>query len=264
MARWHLFEIEDQPWCPPVLRDGCTAYITHFVEMMGMLDGALPLLQKLVDASEERRIIDLCSGAGGPARLMVRALADQGTDVQVHCTDLYPNQLALADSERRAAGHLTFSTESVDAAQVPPALKGPRTIFNAFHHFRPELGRKILVDAVESGQPIGIFEFVGRQPHTIVGLMGVPFAVMALLPWLRPFRWGWVPLTYVVPLLPLMVQWDGLVSCLRTYSPNELRGLVDGLDSYDWDIGEFPLPVPGTGTYLVGTPKPSPSLVVAS
>jgi len=47
-----------------------------------------------------------------------------------------------------------------------------------------------------------------------------------------------------------------VVSCLRAYSPAELRGLVAGLDSYDWDIGEIrggwsPL----RGTYLTGVPK---------
>jgi hypothetical protein len=46
------------------------------------------------------------------------------------------------------------------------------------------------------------------------------------------------------------------VSCLRPYSKAELAGLVQGLDSYTWDIGDFrggwsPL----RGTYLVGIPK---------
>ncbi|MCB9689054.1 MAG: hypothetical protein H6735_28685 [Alphaproteobacteria bacterium] len=138
---------------------------------------------------------------------------------------------------------------------MPPELTGPRTLFNAFHHFRPEQARRILEDAVRAGEPIGVFEFVGRQPHAVPGMLGVPFAVAALVPFLRPFRWGWLPLTYLLPVLPLVVAWDGLVSCLRVYSPEELRALVVGLDTYDWDIGTFPLPFPGHGIYLVGTPR---------
>ena len=57
-------------------------------------------------------------------------------------------------------------------------------------------------------------------------------------------------------MLPLLGTFDGVVSCLRAYSPQELRGLVDGLDSYEWDIGEIrggwsPL----RGTYVIGVPK---------
>ena len=29
--------------------------------------------------------------------------------------------------------------------------------------------------------------------------------------------------TYLIPICPLAFAWDGFVSCLRTYSPAELR-----------------------------------------
>jgi hypothetical protein len=45
--------------------------------------------------------------------------------------------------------------------------------------------------------------------------------------------------TYVAPIVPLLVPWDGLVSGLRLYSLNELREIVEGLPSndYRWEIG---------------------------
>lgn len=254
MRRIHLFEIEDQPWCPGILRDGGTAYLTRITELLGMMEGAAPKIEALVDASDGR-LIDLCSGAGGPARLTVQLMKSKGRNIEVHCTDLFPNRDALEHTVSQCPG-VSWSADPVDATDVPAELTGARTIFNAFHHFPPELARGILEDAVRKRQPIGVFEFVGRQAHTLLGIPGVPFAVMALVPTLRPFRWGWIPLTYLLPLLPLLVLWDGFVSCLRVYDPRELQELVEGLDEYDWDIGTFPLPVPGTGTYLVGTPRP--------
>jgi len=51
---------------------------------------------------------------------------------------------------------------------------------------------------------------------------------------------------------------DGLISCLRAYSPAELREMTRGLatSGYRWEIGEksgglLPVPV----TYLVGCPR---------
>lgn len=52
-----------------------------------------------------------------------------------------------------------------------------------------------------------------------------------------------------------MILFDGIVSCLRTYKPAELRAMTAELTQYDWEIGELKalgaaLPV----TYLIGYP----------
>lgn len=190
---------------------------------------------------------------GGPARLTLSLVDDPS--LRVTCTDLFPNRPALERARALSDGRLDWVPDPVDATEVPSDLRGARTLFNGFHHFEPAVARRILEDAVAARAPIGVFEFVGRQLHAIPGMGGVPFAVAALVPFLRPFRWEWIPLTYLVPVLPLVVAWDGAVSCLRVYDPDELRDLVVGLDTYDWDIGTFPLPFPGHGTYLVGTPR---------
>jgi hypothetical protein len=65
--------------------------------------------------------------------------------------------------------------------------------------------------------------------------------------------------TYVIPIIPLVLLFDGVVSCLRTYRPQELREIVEKLRScqYNWEVGELAgrrAPV----TYLIGYPKVSP------
>ncbi len=49
------------------------------------------------------------------------------------------------------------------------------------------------------------------------------------------------------------------MSCLRTYSLDELRGLVAELDapSYEWKIGTEPVRgAPASLTYLISYPRP--------
>jgi len=85
----------------------------------------------------------------------------------------------------------------------------------------------------------------------------VPFYVLALMPFVRPFRWGYLIFTYLIPVLPLMICWDGAVSMLRVYSPSELRELTQGLhrSSYGWEIGYIQAcGVIGKLPYLVGRP----------
>lgn len=61
----------------------------------------------------------------------------------------------------------------------------------------------------------------------------------------------------MVPVFPLLVIFDGVVSALRTYSAAELKELVASLrdPGYRWDIGRIPLgSAPAQGTYLIGHP----------
>ena len=47
--------------------------------------------------------------------------------------------------------------------------------------------------------------------------------VLLLTPFVRPFKWSRILLTYVVPLVPLIVVFDGTMSFLRLYLEHELR-----------------------------------------
>ena len=60
-----------------------------------------------------------------------------------------------------------------------------------------------------------------------------------------------------VPLVPLAVWFDGTVSCLRTYTAEELHDLVGDLQQgYDWEIGTVrSAPLPSRITYLLGQPR---------
>ena len=62
-------------------------------------------------------------------------------------------------------------------------------------------------------------------------------------------------LTYLVPIIPLLILWDGVVSSLRTYAPADLEKLTTGLgvDGYHWSSGVHR--VKGMViTYLIGQP----------
>lgn len=47
---------------------------------------------------------------------------------------------------------------------VPPHLTGMRTLFEGFHHFKPEQAQAILQDAVGSRVSIGVFEASLKPP----------------------------------------------------------------------------------------------------
>ena len=256
MRRLHLLEIEDQPWCPAVLRDAATDFLQFMIVATDTYLPAVPHLRSALERAGTRRVVDLCSGGGGPWPGLLPRLDTAEGPVQVRLTDRYPNRETFERANGRTGGRLAFHAQAVDATALPAGLGGFRTLFTAFHHFRPNAARALLADAVRNGQGIGVFEATQRSAASIAATALSPLLVLLVTPFIRPFRWSRLFWTYLVPLVPLLVLFDGLVSCLRTYTPRELRAMADSLGAagYTWQIGEAkgrgPVPV----TYLIGIP----------
>ena len=257
MRRLHLFEIEDQPWCPRVFRDAATDLLEFFLRRGNYYAPIVPRLKIALEKTGQREIVDLCSGGGGP---WLRLVADFGGEppINVLLTDKYPNEWSAKRLVGSSQSRIRSETGSVDATAVPATLHGFRTMFTSFHHFRPADGKAILADAVKNRVGIGIFEFTERSLIGLISLAFTPVAVLVAVPFLRPVRWQTLLLTYVLPIIPLGALFDGIVSCLRTYSTDELAELVEPLrgERYVWTIGQVrswrsPVPI----TYLLGYPE---------
>jgi hypothetical protein len=260
MARMQLVELEDLPWFPAVIRDGGTDFLRFMLNLADNYAPAAPLLARALRATGSRRIVDLCAGGGGPWQRMLPALAANGAHCEVLLTDRYPNPEAIQgmQPELLRAGRLAYHPRPVDAFAVPAELTGFRTIFSAFHHFPPAAAGALLRDAVRQGAPIAVFEATQRSAVSLVAILFAPLFVLLVTPLIRPFRWSRLILTYLIPLIPLMVLWDGVVSCLRSYSVAELEAIVAAIpeaDRFVWEAGELPGRGPIPVTYLIGLPR---------
>ena len=258
IPRLHLFELEDQPWFPAAIRDLATDYL-HFMETtFAMHRPVVPLLADALRATKADHVVDLCSGGAGPVPPLQRALAAEGLAIRFTLTDRFPNLAAFERTAAASAGAVEFVAEPVDARAVPAGLIGFRTLFNAFHHFRPSDAVAVLRDAAQAGQPIGVFEVPDRRLSTLLSLLLLtPLVVGVATPFIRPFRWRRLLWTYLVPLVPLTCWWDGVVSQLRAYNVAELEELAGevGVAGFTWKVGQVPIKsVPGRLTYLLGYP----------
>lgn len=259
MPRFHLVELHEQRWFPRSIRDAFTELLTGIADATRVYDVIWARLAAALERTGAVRIVDLCSGSGGPLTGLLARHGSWSTErpTEVVFTDLHP-------SERGPGGGAEgtrYEPLPVDAQHVPARLDGFRTIFSAFHHFRPEAARSILQDAVARGVGIGVFEMTERTTLASLAMLTSPFiGLVGLLrngsrPW--PWsRWLWVVL---LPMAPLLVVIDGFVSCLRTYTPRELEALVagvEGAEGYEWEIGAVRAGVsPIRTTYLIGVPK---------
>jgi hypothetical protein len=259
MQRIHLFEFTDQPWYPQVFRRIQTDYLQFVTTRGAGHQNLTPLFARALQQSGIREIVDLCSGATGPWVRLRKQLIQAGLNVKVTLTDKYPNPEAIKKWISQEG--IEYLAKPVDAMNVPNQLRGMRTMFEGFHHFKPEQAQRILQDAVDKRVAIGVFEASLKSPQgpiifvlsPLMTLLGFLFAT----PFIRPYTWSRFLWTYLLPVVPLATCWDGLVSFLRVYSQKELKLMIQPLErqGYKWEIGQASTGTPlFVFTYLVGYP----------
>lgn len=257
--RVQLFEFEDQPWFPDVIRTGGTDFLRYFLISSELYKPVIPLISNTLKELQETKIVDLCSGGGG----YIEQVYDEINKISEHqisitLTDKFPNTEAYNYLKKKTNEGITYAPESIDAAHVPGDLKGFRTMFSAVHHFQPEQIKSILKNAVENRAAIGFFDGGEKSIFAILGLMLIhPLAFLVFTPFFKPFKISRLFFTYIIPLIPIYTVWDGVVSILRMYRPTELLKMAEEIqaDEYIWTCGKTKNRFGIQAAYLIGYPK---------
>jgi hypothetical protein len=255
-----LLELHDIDCLPASLRDMFTDFISYFESLKQIYAPVAGLIEPIAAMSESFKIIDLCSGAGSPAVTVMNASKPEiAGRIEILLTDKYPNMAAFKSISDNSDGRIKYIAEPVDALNPPEDLKGFRTFFSAFHHFDEASAAAILADAVGKRQGIGIFEYTDRSMVKFLIPFGIAVQLWMLFKFslLKPFDWRRFLLSFLIPVLPAMIFWDGLVSCMRTYSVKELEELIIPFShcGYSWKTGRIESSMPFHITYLTGYPQ---------
>lgn len=256
MKRKQLFEFEDQSWFPGFLRNYLTDFLQFISNQFDIYKNVTPLLSELVKEEGNNTIVDLASGGGGGLVRLSKRLQEEHPDLKIILTDYYPNHKAF-EYVCRQSPVFSYEKESVDARKVPAHLKGVRTQFLSLHHFREEDAVQILQHAVDSKSPIALFESQERDVKSVLAMLFSPINVLLMTPFIKPFSFGRIVFTYIIPLVPLFVMLDGVLSALRTYTipeMNELISRVEGHENFEWKVGRQKSSPVGI-LYLIGSPK---------
>jgi hypothetical protein len=256
--RWNLFEFEDLEWFPNFLREGGTDYLRYFLNASSFYNSTIPIISETLGKVNESRILDLCSGGGGSIEKIYNNLQSyENKQISITLTDKFPNLNAYEHINQKQK-NIDYINYSVDACNVPSNLKGVRTMFSAQHHFPPNLLKSILKNAVDSKVAICFFDGGDKNIFTILGIIFFhPLAFFFCTPFFKPFKISRLFFTYIVPLIPLYTIWDGCVSILRLYSPEQLLILAQEVENEDyiWNTGKVKNKFGMSVTFIQGYPK---------
>lgn len=258
MRRLQWIEIHDQSWFPDLLRDFVTDTLQIIWNFFDFYEPIVPRLRYALQEAGTHRILDLCSGGGGPWLGLVRDFEDKERfPLDICLTDRFPNPGASEHAKNLPHSGVVFHASPRGRNPCSRRLGRVSHPIYFLPSFPPGEARAILQDAVECRQGVGVFEVPKRDWLTIFLVLFMPIMAFVLVPLIRPFRWSRLLWTYLIPVVLFVVWFDGVISCMRSYTAPELRALTHGLsqDGYRWEAGEERKgAMPVTVTYLIGYP----------
>ena len=256
--RLQLFELEDQRWFPHLIRKGMLDFLRFMISKLHSYEYAIPLLKELLETTGQNHMVDLCSGAGGGIEVIQAASSrEMKQPITVTLTDLYPNIESYRYLQKQTSGQIGYIPEAINAMAVPEQVQGVRTVFSSFHHFTPKQAKAILQDAANKRTAIGIFEGADKSWIEMLALWILfPPLILLATPFIRPFKLSRLFFTYIVPLIPIGILWDGTVSLLRIYTPAMLGEMASAIHTadYTWHAGKTGNRLGKKVIYLIGYP----------
>lgn len=102
-------------------------------------------------------------------------------------------------------------------------------LFNlAFHHFDDPLAKAILKNTLETSDGFAIMELQGRDLLSFImpAILGIGCFIFAPLYAWRLRSFSVLIFTYLIPIIPFVLVFDGYISALRTRTPDEVEALM--------------------------------------
>ncbi|MFD1079892.1 hypothetical protein, partial [Longispora fulva] len=163
-----------------------------------MFTPILPLLEEGLQHSRTPHITDLGSGGGGPLLDLIPELRKKFPDLNFTLTDHFPNLPAFKLHHQEEL-HIKYRETPVDVRNIPEDLEGMRTLFLLLHHLKPQDAVSVLQNAVDTNSPIAVFEAQERSAASIIAMLLSPLSVLFTTPFIKPFSWGRLLFTYLIP-----------------------------------------------------------------
>jgi len=222
----YLFEFCDQNWVPASAREclfeimeACNSGFRSFNELVA---------NKVLELAREEdfnRIVEL--GAGHAPITTQLATKEVGSELQLVPCDITPNEAVFRNLADRYPDLVLPVYESVDITLPQEELFRDSVLVlgGMMHHVPFDLRPVVLQSLSRSHSRIAIFEPLKRTLLSML-LATLSFFPAILLPMtffrrpgkLRRMLWCWL-----IPIVPGMFVWDGIVSCLRQWTEKEWR-----------------------------------------
>ncbi len=260
MRRIHLIELHEQSWYPSRWRQLFQRSLGHGMVVTGAFDNVIEPLRQLLQRARPDSILDLCSGSGDVTMKLWKSGISTVTGdnkPKLIMSDLYPDIDAYSAFKEIDPESIDFYPHSVNALGPPSDAPRVWMLTGSFHHFRPEEARNILRNAAKHADGLVVLESTNRTWRQLAQVLFFSFffTMITTAFLLRPFRFENLLWGLLLPVIPLTLAFDAIVSNLRTYTVKELEEMTRSIGGdFKWEVGTAAAPKTGglRVTYLMG------------
>jgi hypothetical protein len=228
MRRLQLFEFGDQPWMRGWLREAYLDALNFALRVGRQYRGMCNVFSQWTARAGSSCVLDLGSGGAGPIETLVReGRRGHVAMPEIVLSDLYPSLDRYARLAETYDGEISYITGPVSADHVDNQDIRLRSLCSTFHHFPPETARRIIEDAARNSDGVFIMEpFMRDWRHFLLVLLTGPFIYMVAPFFSGRFEFRKVLACTVLPVVPAMLIFDGCVSVMRVYAPQEIESML--------------------------------------
>lgn len=154
-------------------------------------------------------MFDLCSGSGEPARYIFQETKAFSSLI---LSDKYPSENSI---------------EFQDVLNMNFEKNNYYTMFNAFHHFTDAEKIQVLTNIKNAGAKALFVEIL--EPSILFVLKVSALTIVANLfitPFIKPFSFMRLFLTYIIPINIFTITYDGIISVLKSRSVKQYREIL--------------------------------------
>ena len=242
MTRIHAFEFIDLPWVPNIFRDGATDYLDFFFDQIGFYKKENEAFSIFIREKQIQSITDIASGGGGGILSLYPLLQN---DISIQLSDKYPNEQCITKIIQKKLPNVQYLSTPIDGMSTEDLSRITTdicTMFGALHHYTPQQVELLLTNVAEQQKTIAIVDVTANDMLRKIpkALLIFPWILNMLVlflftwiftPFLRPITWWRLLFTYVLPIIPLVIAWDGTVSALRAYSAVDIQAIFDKISN---------------------------------
>lgn len=227
--RLHLFEFGDQSWLTGWLREAYLDCLNLGLKSGGQFNQLHRAYAEWAAGRPGEPVLDMGSGGAGPIATMLRRAKAEGVQLpKIVLSDLHPSPEHYRELQTElGADRIGFLAEPVSALAVEHSVPRLRSICSTLHHFAPPQTEALILDAVKHAEGLFIVEPLQRNlRHFLMVLFSGPLPYLLAPFFARNWSWRKFFFTTIIPLAPLMVAFDGCISALRTYKPEEVVAMM--------------------------------------
>jgi hypothetical protein len=232
----HLFEFMDLDWLPVSLRRTIRETLECAFSRLfrGYYAWVAEEVLKEATGSRYTTLVELGAGPAPITRLLANEAKTEGLRL-VPC-DINPDQPVYEELEKRYPGKVVPRYDNVDLSKPHSWGQGALLFLSAsFHHIPPRDRCAVIEQLTESAERVMVFEPLRRTFRSMLLALTsfVPALVTPLWLFRRPGRLGRFFWCWLLPVAPLLISWDGVVSCLRMWSESNWKVALQNVRKSD-------------------------------